>query len=145
MPELIRSIVSRMRIYIRDRRRSPRLRVRLVFTVSPCSKTNGNGSRQQRSTLRGHTRDLSAHGMALNLPKVHLDGHHLAGEGRELQLSLELPDGPVSMRVISRRYERLEESELGCAYLIGARIVQIETEDRDRYLRFIADNLAGKL
>jgi hypothetical protein len=144
MPELIRSIVSRMRTYVKDRRRSPRLRVRLVFSVSVCQKTNGSASRQRRSILRGHTRDLSAHGLALNLPQVHLDGYHLAAEGRELQLSLELPQGPISMRVVSRRYERLEESELGCAYLIGARIVQVEKEDRDRYLSFIAQGLEGK-
>ena len=145
MPELIRSIVSRLRIYVKDRRRSPRLRVRLVFSVSVCQKTNGNGSPQRRSILKGHTRDLSANGLALNLSQVHLDGYHLAAEGRELQLSLELPQGPISMRVVSRRYERLEESELGCSYLIGARIVQVEKEDRDRYLSFIAQGLEGKL
>jgi hypothetical protein len=142
MPELLRSVVSRVRIYVKDRRQSPRLRLRLLFTVSMSRKENGNGSRRREKILKGHTRDISINGLALNVPQVHLDGHHLAAEGRELELTLELPGGPISMLVVSRRYERLDESELGCNYLIGARIVQIEDEDRQRYLSFIAESLA---
>jgi hypothetical protein len=142
VPELIRSLVSRVRVFVKDRRRSPRLRVRLVFSLSINPQTNGNGSRRRLSKLGGHTRDISVHGLALNLPQVHLDGYHLAAEQRELQLRLELPDGAVTMRVISKRYERLEESELGCGYLIGARIVAIDGEDRERYLSFIKQGLA---
>lgn len=142
MPELIRSLVSRVRVFVKDRRRSPRLRIRLVFSLSICPNTNGTGSRKRLSKLGGHTRDISANGLALSLPQVHLDGYHLAAEQRELQLSLELPDGPVVMRVVCKRYERLEESELGCGYLLGARIVAIDNEARDRYLSFIKQSLA---
>ena len=126
MPELIRSVVSRMRIYVKDRRRSPRLRVRLLFSVSVCRSQNGNGngSSHRGRSLKGHTRDISMNGLALNIPQIHVDGHHLAAGGSELELRLELPGGAVVMRVGPRRYERLEEPELGCAYLIGVRIVQ---------------------
>ena len=145
MPELIRSMVSRMRVYIKDRRRSPRLRLRLLFSVSICRSPNGNGSQRHERVLKGHTRDISMNGLALNVPQIHLDGHHLAAGGRELQLRLELPGGPISMLVIPRRYERLDESELGCNYLIGAQISQIDDEDRRRYLSFVAQGLEGKL
>jgi hypothetical protein len=141
MPELLRSVVSRVRIYVKDRRHSPRMRVRLLFTVSMSRKANGNGSGWRERILKGHTRDICASGLALNVPQVHLDGHHLAAEGRELELTLELPGGSISMLVVSRRYERLEEAELGCNYLIGARIVQIDDEDRRRYLSFINEGL----
>lgn len=142
MPEFLRSVVSRVRIYVKDRRQSPRLRVRLLFTVSMSRKANGNGLRQRERIMKGHTRDISINGLALNVPQVHLDGHHLAAEGRELELTLELPGGPIPMLVVSRRYERLEDAELGCNYLIGARIVQIDDEDRRRYLSFISEGLA---
>jgi len=154
MPELIRSVVSRMRVYFRDRRLSPRLNVRLLFSVSVyrkandngiCRSGNGNGSQHRERVLRGHTRDIGIGGLALNVPQVHLDGHHLAAGERELQLRLELPGGPITMRVIPRHYERLEEAELGCNYLIGAEISQIEDEDRGRYSSFIAQGLEGKL
>ncbi len=141
MPELLRSVVSRVRIYVKDRRQSPRLRVRLLFTVSMSRKANGNGSGRRERILKGHTQDICASGLALNVPQVHLDGHHLAAEGRELELTLELPGGSISMLVVSRRYERLEDAELGCNYLIGARIVQIDDEDRQRYLSFINEGL----
>ena len=144
MPELIRSVVSRMRIYVKDRRRSPRFRVRLLFSVSVCRDPNGNGSSHRGRPLKGHTRDISMHGLALNVPQIHVDGHHLAAGGSELELRLELPGGAVLMRVGPRRYERLEEAELGCAYLVGVRILHIEEEDRERYLRFIAQGLEGK-
>jgi PilZ domain len=144
MPELIRSVVSRMRLYVKNRRQSPRLRIRLLFSVSVCRSTNGNGSHHER-VLKGHTRDISVNGLALNVPQVHLDGHHLAAGERELQLRLELPDGPISMLVIPKRYERLEESELGCNYLIGAQISQIDDEDRRRYLSFIAQSFEATL
>jgi len=133
-----------MHVYVKDRRRSPRLRVRLLFSVSVCPSPNGNGSHRER-VLKGHTRDISANGLALNVPQVHLDGYHLAAGERELQLRLELPGGPISMLVNPRRYERLEESELGCNYLIGTQISQIDDEDRRRYLSFIAEGFAGKL
>ncbi len=144
MPELIRSVVARMRVYVKDRRRSPRLRIRLLFSISVCRSPNGNGSNRER-VLKGHTRDISMNGLALNVPQVHLDGHHLAAGERELQLRLELPGGPISMLVIPKRYERFDEAELGCNYLIGAQISRIDDEDRRRYLSFIAHALAGEL
>ncbi len=146
MPELVRSVVSRVRVYFKDRRQSPRLRVRLVFSVGINRETNGNGHHQRSTrTLQGHTRDISAHGLALLVPQVHFDGHHLAAEGRELKVQLQISGGePVSMIVMPRRYERLEEAELGCGYLIGARIVRIDEVDRDRYVRFIRDGLESR-
>lgn len=145
MPELFRSMVSRMRAYVKDRRRSPRLRLRLLFSVSIVRTTNGNGSQRLERLLNGHTRDISLNGLALNVPQIHLDGHHLAADGCELKLRLELPGGPISMMVIPRRYERLEEAELGCTYLMGVHISQMDEEDRRRYLSFVAQGLAGKL
>src|SRR5437870_331032 len=143
MPELIRSVVSRVRVYFRDRRQSPRLRTRLSFTISLCRKSNSNGLQPRAQALKGYTRDLSMNGLALLVPKVHLDGHHLAAEGRELQLTLELPGGSISMQIIPHRYEQLEVSECGCAYVIGAKILQIDDEDRMRYSTFIKERLAA--
>src|SRR5260370_5469660 len=136
MPDLIRSVFSRIETYVQDRRHPTRFRVRLLFTVSVCRKSHGKGLRPERA-LKGYTRDLSAGGLGLKLPQVHLDGHYLAAEDREVKLKLELPTGPVSMLVIPRRYERLEHAELGCKYLIGAQITEISDEDRKRYLSFI--------
>jgi hypothetical protein len=142
MPELVRSVVSRVRVFFNDRRQSPRLRVRLMFTVAIRRAANGKVTRRQTPTLKGHTRDLSERGVGLLVPQVHLDGHHLAAEGRELELQLEIGGGaPISLLVMPRRYERLDESEMGCNYLIGARIVKMDDADRTRYLKLLTEGL----
>jgi hypothetical protein len=78
------------------------------------------------------------------LPQVHLAGYHLAAEGRELQVVLELPDGPAAMMVLPKRYEMLDDAELGCTYLIGARIIDMADKDRLRLENFITQGLQGK-
>jgi hypothetical protein len=40
--------------------------------------------------------------------------------------------------VLPRRYEKLDEAELGCSYLLGAKIVEIADADRVRLENFIA-------
>lgn len=138
MPELIRTVVSRVRTYLKDRRQAPRHRVRLGFSISVLRKANSNGSAPSTRTLKGHTRDISISGLAMLLPQVHLAGYHLAAEGRELHVSLELPDGPIAIVVLPRRYEMLDDAELGCNYLIGAKIVDMSDDDRNRLESLIA-------
>ena len=138
MPELIRSAVSRARMYFKDRRRSPRLRVRLAFSLSVIRQNKVKRLNSGDRALKGHTRDISANGLALLLPQIQLDGYHLAAEDREMQLVLELSGGVVSMVVVPKRYEKLERAELGCNYLIGARIVRIDEADRGRYQDFLS-------
>jgi hypothetical protein len=142
MPEVIRSVVARVRVFFNDRRQSPRLRLSLPFNVSIHRDGELNGSKKRAQTLKGHTRDIGQKGIALLVPQVHLDGYHLAAGGRELNLELELYRGKfISMRVAPRRYERLEEAESGCTYLIGARIVNMSDEDRSRYQVFLTEHL----
>jgi hypothetical protein len=143
MPELIRSVVSRVRTYLKDRRQSARLQVRLVLSVSVLRKANSNGSAPSSRTLKGHTRDISTRGLGMLLPQVHLAGYHLAAEGRELHVVLELPDGPMSMMVLPRRYEMLDDAELGCNYLIGATISDLSEHDRNRLESFITQGVKG--
>jgi len=143
MPELIRTVVSRVRVYFKDRRQSPRLRTRVLFSISVRRKAKANSPPAADRTLKGHTRDVSIKGLGMLLPQVHLDGHHLAAEGRELSVMLELPSGVMPLVVLPRRYEKLDESELGCDYLIGAKIIQISAVDRVRLQSFITRGLSG--
>jgi hypothetical protein len=145
MPELVRSVVSRVRVYFKDRRQSPRLRVRLLFALSIHHAGNGNGSGRRAQGLMGHTRDISCNGLALLVPQVHVDGRHLAADGRELEVRLEMGSSePIKMVVMPRRYERLEDAELGCTYVIGVRIVRMDEADRMRYLSFFKEGLENR-
>ena len=145
MPELVRSVLSRFQVYFEDKRQSPRLRVRLQFTVGLHRITRGLSLRRRPQLLKGHTRDISLKGVALLLSQVHLDGRHLAADGRELELQLEIGSGePISMLVMPNRYERLDEAELGCSYLIGAKIVTMDERDRVRYEGFFNERLENQ-
>ena len=138
MPELARTIVARLRQYVGDRRHSKRQRVCLNFSLSLSSNTKSlNGSRRVIS-MKGHTLDLSATGLALIVPHITLGEHHLVGENRLLDLNLELPDGPVELQAAPVRYERLEDDELETGYLIAAQIVSMPDSDRAKFSAYVA-------
>src|SRR6185436_20026619 len=127
MSELPRRIVSRLRHFIGNRRRCKRVRVRLSFRLSLADpRVSSNGARRL-PTLDGHTLDVSTTGLALIVPAIRIGEHYLAGADRKLHVKLDLPTGPVEMKVAAVRYEGLEDDT---GYLIGARILEISDTDR---------------
>jgi len=142
MSELPRRIVSRLRRFIGNRRRNRRAQVRLNFTLRLSDpRTTSNGSRRIPS-IDGHTLDISANGMALIVPAIRIGEHYLAGDDRRLHVSLKLPDGPVELTVAPVRYESLEEDQGDIGYLIGTRIVDMNSPDRNRFEDYVATILA---
>jgi hypothetical protein len=85
--------------------------------------------------LDGYTLDVSISGLALIVPAIRIGEHYLAGSDRKLHVKLELPGGPVEMKVVTVRYEDLEE---GSGYLIGARILEISDADRASFEKYVA-------
>ena len=137
MSELPRRIVSHLRRFIGNRRRFKRVRARLNFTLSLSDpRANTNGSRRL-PTLNGHTFDVSTSGLALIVPAIRIGEHYLAGAERKLFLKLELPNGPVEMKLASVRYESLDESNEETGYLIGARIVEMADADRETFSKYL--------
>ncbi|HJT67409.1 MAG TPA: PilZ domain-containing protein [Pyrinomonadaceae bacterium] len=137
MSELPRRIVSHLRRFIGNRRRCKRVRARLEFTLNLSDpRVNTNGFRRL-PTLNGHTFDVSTSGLALIVPAIRIGEHYLAGEERKLYLKLELPGGPVEMKLTSVRYESLDEGHEETGYLIGARIVEMTDEDRATFNNYV--------
>jgi len=143
MSELPRRIVSHLRRFIGNRRRSKRVRTRLNFTLNLSDpRVNTNGSRRL-PTLNGHTFDVSTSGLALIVPAIRIGEHYLAGAERKLFLKLDLPSGPVEMKLASVRYESLDESSEETGYLIGARIVEMADADRETFTKYVNKLLSG--
>src|SRR5687768_12893797 len=141
MSELPRKIVSSLRRFIGNRRRCKRVRARLTFTISLSDpRVRSNGSRRL-PTVDGHTLDVSRTGLALIVPAIRIGEHYLAGADRKLHVKLELPTGPVEMKVATVRYESLEESSEETGYLIGARITEMSDQDRATYDSYVAKSL----
>ena len=136
MPELARSIVSRLRKLVGDRRHSKRLKVRLPFSLSLASLTRNLNGTKRVNSVEGHTLDLSPNGLALVVPAITLGEHHLVGENRSLSIKLELPGGPVEMQVMPVRYQSLDEHETETGYLIATRIVSMSDEDRAKFVNY---------
>jgi len=135
MSELPRRIVSQLRRFIGNRRRSKRVRARLSFTLSLSDpRVSSNGSRRL-PTLDGYTLDVSVTGLALIVPAIRIGEHYLAGADRELHVKLELPSGPIEMKVATVRYESLEDDT---GYLIGARILELSDSDRASFEKYVA-------
>jgi PilZ domain-containing protein len=135
MSELPRRIVSRLRRFIGNRRRSKRVRARLSFTLSLADpRVSPNGARRLPS-LDGYTLDVSVKGLALIVPAIRIGEHYLAGDDRRLHVKLELPSGPVEMKVATVRYESLEDDT---GYLIGARILEMTDTDRVSFQKYVS-------
>ena len=134
MPERLRTIVNRLRRFVGERRHAPRHPARLRVTVSLAEE---NGRRAHAHSLAGHTRDLSATGIALVLPAIRIGERYLMGEGRTILVSLELPEATVSLRAAPMRYERLDEDGGAEGYLLGIHITEMSDKDRARFIEYL--------
>ena len=143
MAEFTRAVVSRMRQYVGNRRRARRYEVRLPFKLSLVSVSKNLNGMRRVSVMNGHTLDLSAHGLALIVPKITLDEHHLVGENRSFNISLELPDGAIDLKATPVRYERLEEDTNDTGYLIAVKITSMMDGDREKWDDFLASVSKG--
>ena len=138
MPELLRSIAGRLRVLVGNRRRAKRYRVRVRAAVTLLDpKATGDGREAALTPpLDCHTCDISATGLGLVVPSIRVGERYLTGDGRLLRVALELPSGPLVLRALPVRYERLEEGpETG--YLVGARLTQPAAADLARLDDFL--------
>lgn len=137
MQELARTIVSRLRAFIGNRRRARRHSVRLPVSVTPSDRRiSSNGSGRVR-WMEGHTSDVSATGMSVVVPAIRIGEHYLVGHDRRLHLRLDLPMGPLQMEVKPVRYESLEEDEVECGYVIGVTIIAVDENSEAAYADFV--------
>ena len=125
MPELIRSITSRLREFVGNRRRAPRLQLRLPVVVSLLDA----GGRAHPATLSGHTRDASESGLGVILPAIRVGERYLVGEGHTLRILLKLPESHARLYGTPVRYERLEADQPDTGYLVGIRFTETADED----------------
>ena len=130
--------MSSLRRLIGNRRRSKRARVRLTFTISLSDPRISSNGFRRLPTIDGHTLDVSSTGLALIVPAIRIGEHYLAGADRKLHLRLQLPNGPVEMKVASVRYESLEDHMEETGYLIGARILEMSDADRASFQKYVA-------
>ena len=131
MPELMRSMVARMRVYIGNRRRARRHRRSVHFSVSIFDPKLSREQLEHALYLEGDTSDISSSGLGLIVPAIRINDRYLTAPDQRLHLMLELPSGRIDMRVAPVRYEKREGAASG--YLIGVRIDVMSDDDRARF------------
>jgi c-di-GMP-binding flagellar brake protein YcgR len=123
-----------------DQRRSPRIRsehdVSLSATPAPACLRGGEAAEPIR--LFGHTRDLSACGMALVAPSFDCANLEIFGEGRELDVSLTLPVSSVAARAVAVRAAPLNQSNPGEGCVFGLEFTRMSEADSRRYAEFLS-------
>ena len=138
MSELPRRIVSHLRRFIGNRRGHKRVRARLNFTLRLSDPRVSSNGLRRLPNLDGHTLDISTTGLALIVPAIRIGEHYLAGSDRRVYVKLELPTGPVEMKLTTVRYEALEETDEETGYVIGARITEMTDADRASFNAYVA-------
>lgn len=136
MAEFARTIVSRFRQFVGERRRAKRQQTRLLFSISVASSAKSLNGTKRTISMKGHTMDISETGLALIVPAITLGEHHLVGENRSLNVRLELPVGPIEIKAKPVRYESLEDHESETGYLIGVQIASMSEEDSAKFGAF---------
>jgi c-di-GMP-binding flagellar brake protein YcgR len=141
--ELARSIAARLRQYAGDRRHARRVTTRLDFTLSLVGPALSSNGMKRVISIKGHTLDLSSTGLALIVPSIIVNEHHLVGENRNMYVTLEFPDGPIELNVTPIRYERLDEHPTETGYLIGVKLSKVEGTVRSRFQDYVSQLLRG--
>jgi c-di-GMP-binding flagellar brake protein YcgR len=101
------------------------------------AKANAAGHAASVPSLKGHTRDISATGLALVVPAIRIGERYLTGPDRQLRITLELPSGYIELQAAPVRYERLDNGDADTGYLIGTHINSIDEPDRARLVSYL--------
>ena len=138
MLQLICSLETNLRNFVRSLRQAPRHDPRLPFSLTMLDQQprSSKGTRPAIS-VSGYTRNISETGIALLVPAISKGDHHLAARNRRLLIVLELPTGTIRVQAAPVRYERLGKRAEQAGYLIGVRIISMSDDDRVRLLRYL--------
>jgi hypothetical protein len=125
------SLSSRTRSGKRD------VEVPIRISFAPTMNTGRLDAKHEVLAIRGKTRDLSLGGVAFLVDSIRLREHYLVGEDRVLDAELTLPDGKVKMKLVGQRYEQFGKHLSINTYLIGAKIMSIDSTDEEIYRDYL--------
>jgi len=118
-----------------NRRIAPRHKVRLPASVSLVEKETDESL---WPSILAYTRDVSLAGLALVVPTTRMGCHELSEGDHLLKIILAISHD-VSIHLTARLMHCgvLSEDEAGAGYLIGAKIEELNAEDRILFDEFL--------
>ena len=121
-----------------NRRREPRVRVRLPATVSLVEVDRVRTGVRYSTEIQSHTQELSKIGLSIVLPVMSFGDHALNNSERRLRIKLYLPSELIHLHVAPASYQRIETKKAKPDWLIGARITRMEESDRLKLYGFLS-------
>ena len=136
---MIRKLVSKFNKSITERVVSQRKNYEFPIKIwfEPDRNTGRLKMSLENLAVMGETKDLSRSGIAFVVSAVRIQENYLVGEGRTLNAEIDLPDGKVQMQIVGSRYEQVGQHISTARYLIGAKITQMSSDNREVYENFL--------
>jgi hypothetical protein len=142
---MIRTLVNRLNEYFKIHSLPSRQEVCVPVTISikpelnsvRCKTTGKLVMQGATPIIKGETKDLSENGIAFIVACIRVGQNHLVGEGKTINVVLDLPNGKVHFQALGQRYQPLGTDAAATKYLVGARIVRISETDRKAYEHYL--------
>lgn len=135
MSEIMRSVIKYVSEVVGGLSCARRRRAQLPLSVSLVVDDVTQRQNRPAPSCVGTMRDISATGLSFTLPSGCLGSRHLFHE--TLRISIELPEGEVSLRAMPTRYDSFGIGGYDAACEIGARIIEMDADSRDRLHRYL--------
>lgn len=136
---MLRELVSRFSVTLIERRASARKRYQVPLKVCFAPEKNPHNITRscQEEFLSGESVDLSETGIAFVVAAIRIKEKYLVGQERLLNVEMDVAGKVVRMQVLGKRYERVGIHDSTERYLVGAVIVDMSPEDRQKYEFFL--------
>jgi hypothetical protein len=137
---MIRNWVTKLSKSVNSRAVARRRQLSLPIKISfePDRNTGSLRMPIRDLSISGETKDLSLTGVAFIVSSIRVNEAYLVGEGRLLNAEITFPSGKVKLQLRGERYEQIGDQHLSISeYIVGAKIIYISEEDKDRYVEFL--------
>lgn len=136
---MIRKLFAKLSRTLAERVVAPRKKLNVPIKVwfEPDRQTGKLKLPIENLSMAGETVDLSSTGIGFIVSSIRIKENYLVGEGRTLNIELDLPAGKVQMQIVGQRYEQIGQHISTSRYLIGATISKITEENREAYEYFM--------
>lgn len=130
MTEVMDSVVRRFYGFMANHIHVRRRGMSLPVTISLLDLGKNPVVARLPPAMPGFLRDISKTGLALVVPSVNFGDRFLTDGYCEMRIMVELPNGAVNIQAAPVRYDKFDEPQNDCAYLVGARILRMTELDR---------------
>lgn len=80
---------------------------------------------------------LGKNDISFVVPSIRFNDTHLAGDGRVLNIEIELPSGNINLEVVGEKYQRIGKRTSLAEYVVDARIVYIKPLEEELYRNYL--------